>query len=194
MRRKGLLSVITSKGDKEGALADVLKRGALSDEEVFSKVGGVDQVRSDDALLAPRGGADARRRDSRSLLAEGPARVESGERTAERRAAEIDLDERGFTTREGDPPEGLMGQVRAQIRRIRDCWERALHANPLSGGRMDLDIAVAASGEVSQVRFARDTVDDGGLRLCIESRVHGWHLPPSARAYRFTLPLIFLTR
>jgi hypothetical protein len=194
MRARGLLSVLTSRREEPGAISDVLKGGAppLTDD-AFKKLGGVEQAHGDDALLKPRAREAGRHRGGDSLVTRGPEEVRSGERPSERRAERVEVEETEVRLT-GDPPEGLMTGVRAQVRQLRDCWQRALHLNPLGGGRIDLAIEVAASGEVERVHAERDTLSDVGLRLCLEQRVARWTLPASQKRYRFTLPLVFVAR
>jgi hypothetical protein len=195
MRAKGLLSVLTSRGEEPGVIADVLKGGAppLTDD-AFKKLGGVQQVRSDEALLEPRERESGRHRAGDSLIARGPDEVRSGERTSERRAervVEVDETEVRFG---GDPPEGVVPSVRAQMRAIRACWQHAVQLMVQTGGRIELALEVAASGEVARAHVERDTISDVGLRVCIEQRAARFVLPAAAKPYRFTLPLIFVSR
>jgi hypothetical protein len=194
VRKFGLLKTLTSRGD-DGGLVDQLKRGSapIDSDEALARASGVATSGDGEALRVHGGEAGLERRGA-DLRAGGPSEVAVGERGAEHRvAARMDL---GRVEPTGGAPDGtwLAVALRQRMGALRACWERSLHAGALAGGKLDLRLDVAASGDVADVAVERDTVGDPTLARCVQVRIRGWRLPSVGHRFVVSFPVVLITR
>jgi hypothetical protein len=74
------------------------------------------------------------------------------------------------------------------------CYERALRAQPDIEARVELQIAVDMTGEVSSVRLGGDAIPEG-MATCLSHEVERWTFPsPEGGPMTFMLPVPFAPR
>jgi len=77
------------------------------------------------------------------------------------------------------------------------CFPTGVHPwriSALAGGKLDLRLDVAASGDVADVAVERDTVGDPTLARCVQVRIRGWHLPSVGHRFVVSFPVVLITR
>ena len=68
--------------------------------------------------------------------------------------------------------------LRTHSRQAAKCYEHALKLDPdLGGGKVELSIAIAETGRVSDVRIVKDYFSNDALEECLRSEVKRWSFP-----------------
>lgn len=92
----------------------------------------------------------------------------------------------------GRDSRSLMATVQRYVAGVRFCYDNALKKTPQLQGKIALQMDIAASGEVTDVRILDDTMGNAALERCIAQQVQSWRFPAiPAGTVRFTLPLVF---
>ncbi|MCB9475443.1 MAG: AgmX/PglI C-terminal domain-containing protein [Deltaproteobacteria bacterium] len=119
--------------------------------------------------------------------------------------SEIDLGDKkkrhvylGSITQEGAQRGGLSQKVLVEVIKkrlggVRSCYERTLRAKEDISGRVDVEVTVSDTGEVSKVDVVEDTVNSPSLTLCIVDKVKVWKFPrPEGGEMKFRYPFTFV--
>jgi len=73
---------------------------------------------------------------------------------------------------------------------LQDCYKAALASDPTLAGRVVLAFTIDASGSVSELRSAEDTLG-GGVSECLHAAARSWNLPPSTGTTEVRYPFVF---
>lgn len=74
-------------------------------------------------------------------------------------------------------PKAVNAYIKAHFSQVKGCYERRLKVKPFLQGKVDLNIAISASGKVTGVKVNSDTVRDAAMLSCVKSTVRGWRFP-----------------
>jgi hypothetical protein len=84
-----------------------------------------------------------------------------------------------------------VGQMLALHRRaIEACYDRALRAGVKLSGKLEVDIAVEATGDVSDADVLTRQFSNTDLGRCVASAIKRWKFPPISAAKRMTVPFV----
>lgn len=86
----------------------------------------------------------------------------------------------------------LMAVVQRYKAGVKFCYDNALKKTPRLNGKITLQMDIDASGRISSLSVASDTIGNLPLQKCIRSQVKNWRFSKvDAGTVRFTLPLVF---
>ena len=86
----------------------------------------------------------------------------------------------------------LMAVVQRYKAGVKFCYDNALKKTPKLNGKITLQMDIDASGRISSLSVASDTMGNLPLQKCIHAQVQNWRFPQvQAGTVRFTLPLVF---
>lgn len=75
-------------------------------------------------------------------------------------------------------------------RSIESCFSRALRAGQKPSGKLEVDIAVQTSGDVSDADVKTREFSGTDLGKCVVSAIRRWKFPPIEEAKRMTVPFV----
>jgi hypothetical protein len=102
------------------------------------------------------------------------------------------LEDGELTEREASLSQAQLSDViKAHLDGLQRCYEAALQGSsaPEEPGALELELAIAATGEVTAVRTQGSTL--AGLDACFEQSARGWVFPQAASATQLRFPLVF---
>ena len=87
--------------------------------------------------------------------------------------------------------EQLSDVIKSHLDSLQRCYETALQGQetPSEAASLDLELAIAARGEVTSVRTRGNTL--AGLDACFERNARTWVFPQAGRATQLRFPLVF---
>jgi len=98
-------------------------------------------------------------------------------------------------------PEGKMDKrqlaafIRAKQGQVKQCYERRLKQNHLLQGVLLTQIRIHPNGQVTNVSFTQDTLNDSMVRSCVAQVIRAWHFPsPEGGAVTVSTPFRFSPR
>jgi hypothetical protein len=149
-------------------------------------------VASDIQLVQPGSSSELHLRppSSGSALLQAKAVVRAGPSlvsTAPRSLSDAELAE----THASLSQEQLSDTIKSHLDSLQRCYEVALQGSetPSEPATMDLELAIAAHGDVTSVRTQGSTLP--GLDACFERNARTWVFPQAGRATQLRFPLVF---
>ncbi|HQU73309.1 MAG TPA: AgmX/PglI C-terminal domain-containing protein [Calditrichia bacterium] len=89
-------------------------------------------------------------------------------------------------------PDAITASINKQASSVEYCYQRRAKVNPNLRGRIDLEIQIAANGNVDVVRTVNSTLNDSRLVSCIERAVKRWRFGSvDTGSVRIRVPFIF---
>jgi len=135
-------------------------------------------------------------RAGRTVASDEPAPDQTG--TAAPVATNVLLIDEPLRVSTDDTSLEPMPLSRAEVRAVVDgqtvdlqrCYERARAEHPAMGGRLVLELEIAASGHVLRVTVVEDAIGDGVLAGCFADHARHWHFPESAHQTTLRYPFV----
>jgi TonB family protein len=86
----------------------------------------------------------------------------------------------------------LLAVIRRYAAGVQYCYENELTAHPGLGGRLVVNLTVAASGAVTEARVVQNTVGSSRLESCVIAQVRTWRFPSIREGVvTFNTPFLF---
>lgn len=186
----------------DGSLANLLDGGALTEsaEQILAQTNGVQLATSESSQLRVRDGGNegsGGNRDIGTLVASNDA----GQQVATSDVTERVIGRATFAPDDGGE-EGGMGVfdsalvvrgIRGRLRRIQNCYEHELLANPTLAGRVVVQFTIPESGRVGSARASQNTTGSDAVGRCVESAIRGMRFTPGPEggSVDFSYPFIF---
>jgi len=86
----------------------------------------------------------------------------------------------------------LMAVVQRYKAGVKFCYDNALKKTPQLNGKITLQMDIAASGRITTLNVASDSIGNLPLQKCIRAQVQNWRFAKvDGGTVRFTLPLVF---
>jgi TonB family protein len=163
------VSGTSSEGTSSGAVQKYALAAGRQAEQLESLDGALE------AQGAGRGGGSA------GVSREGVAIVDDGVRTIG-----------GAADLQGRDTASLMAVVQRYKAGVKFCYDNALKRTEGLQGKITLQMDIDASGRITTLNVASDSLGNRALQKCILSQVKKWRFPKvDGGTVRFTLPLVF---
>ncbi len=188
----GLLAVIGTQGEGDGALADVFADGSAADGDIgdaFSGIQGIDIADSSGAV-GTRGGGSGESASIGDIATEGGGSVSTG--TKQETAVKGTVGSEAPTVDGELSPDKIQRAMRKYLGAVKDCYERALKRNPKLAGKIVIGFEITERGKVEEFSFPVDNVGNADVRSCIKRRSRSWRFPkPDGGSVYVEFPLVF---
>jgi hypothetical protein len=82
--------------------------------------------------------------------------------------------------------------VEDQLPAVKRCYERAVQSGSAASGKAIVNLSIAASGKVSEVRVDAPDFQNSELPSCVSSAARRWTFPPAQEARSVSYPFVFM--
>jgi hypothetical protein len=179
-KSKLLAALIGTRGEssRDGSIEDLFGNSDASIgnlQDALANVGGA-EIATSGALGVKTGGAGGREDANIGDLAKsggGDAKVDSGPATQVKGKAVLG----GIDAGGSEHSDGIKSVVRRKKGQVQYCYELRLKENPNIGGRLAINVNIAA-GRVTQVTIAENGTGDSGIEACVVGKVRRWRFAP----------------